>query len=260
MKEVIRIDDLSYRHAGASDNALDQISLTISTGERVALLGPSGAGKSTLLTLLDGRLLSWRGRVSVLGSALCPERSPKPEICINTGFIFQEFALVERSTVMRNVLNGRLGKMSLLRALFGGAAEGDRHIASKALGDCNIADLANRRVDSLSGGQRQRVAIARCLAQEPQLILADEPVSSLDPARAAEILRLLTTAAMERGATTLFSSHQPELARQFADRVIGMRNGRIVFDEPAMSLRADQTAELYRGANMLDDTRLQVVR
>ncbi len=260
MNEVVHIDDLSYRHDGASGKAIDQVSLNIVAGERIALLGPSGAGKTTLLTLLDGRLRNWQGRVSVLGVALHPERTPRLEAGVNTGFIFQEFALVERSSVMRNVLNGRLGKMPLWRALTGNPAPRDLEIASAALDDCGIADLADRRVDSLSGGQRQRVAIARCLAQAPQLILADEPISSLDPSRAAEILTLLTTAAMARGATTVFSSHQPELARRFADRAIGMRNGRIVFDEATSDLTENHTAELYRDTGASVDTRLKVVR
>jgi len=259
MRNAIDIDDLSFRHDDAAQPAIEQVSLGIAAGERVALLGPSGAGKTTLLTLLDGRLHGWRGRVSVLGHPQVPERAPALANRADTGFIFQEFALVERSTVMRNALNGRLGRMPAWRGLLGGAAKCDVDIATAALRDCGIAELADRRVDSLSGGQRQRVAIARCLAQEPRLILADEPVSNLDPARAAEILGLLTTAAKARGATTMFSSHQPELARRFADRVIGMRNGRIVFDLPTGQLTDDATAALYGDADPTPGVRLKVV-
>lgn len=246
MTAAFEIGDLSFSHPGAGLPALERITLSAKPGEAVALLGPSGAGKTTLLALLDGRLRGWRGRVSVLGVPLDPEQAPPRARRADTGFIFQEFALVERSTVLRNVLNGRLGRMPLLPALLGRPSPRDRAIAETALADCGIADLAGRRVDSLSGGQRQRVAIARCLAQEPRLILADEPVSNLDPARAAEILTLLTGAARARGASTLFSSHQPELARGFADRVVGMRNGRIVFDEPAGLLSDEATSALYR--------------
>ena len=177
----------------------------------------------------------------------------------DTGFVFQEFALVERSTVLRNVLNGRLGRMSPLRALLGSPTKHDLEIARTALADCGIADLAECRVDSLSGGQRQRVAIARCLAQEPRLILADEPVSNLDPARACEILALLTGAARTRGATALFSSHQPDLARRFAQRIIGMRDGRIVFDVPTSELNDDATAELYREVGPIPGIGLRAV-
>lgn len=260
MTPAVRIDDLSFSHDGAAPPALEQVSLSIRPGEAVVLLGPSGAGKTTILTLLDGRLRGWRGRASVLGSLLEPDRAPPRAKRADIGFIFQEFALVERSTVMRNVLNGRLGRMPAWRAIFGMPSARDRDVALAALADCGIGDLAVRRVDSLSGGQRQRVAIARCLAQEPRLILADEPVSNLDPVRAAEILSLLTGAARARGATTLFSSHQPDLACRFASRIVGMRNGRVAFDLSTENLTEDATADLYRDAGPVAATRLQVVR
>lgn len=246
MTAAALIEDLSFAHPGAELAAIEGITLRISPGESVALLGASGAGKTTLLTLLDGRLRGWRGKVSVLGRALDPDRPPPRSRRADTGFVFQEFALVERSSVLRNVLNGRLGRMSPLRAALGRASETDLRIAHAALADCGIADLAARRTDSLSGGQRQRVAIARCLAQEPCLVLADEPVSNLDPARAAEILDLMTTSARERGAAVLFSSHQPDLARRFADRTVGMRHGRVVFDLAAAALSEPAMSELYR--------------
>ncbi|TLP45407.1 ATP-binding cassette domain-containing protein [Cohaesibacter sp. CAU 1516] len=245
MQNAIHIVDLSFSHHGANSLSIDQVSLKVAAGESVALLGPSGSGKTTLLTLLDGRLRDWQGRASVLGMPFEPNRVLPMAKRADTGFIFQEFALVERSSVMRNVLNGRLGRTPGWRTLLGNVSNSDMEIARSALSDCDIADLADRRVDSLSGGQRQRVAIARCLAQEPQLILADEPVSNLDPSRAADILTLLSSAAQVRRATTMFSSHQPELARRFADRIIGMRNGRIVFDLAACDLTEDATAVLY---------------
>ncbi len=246
MNLAVQIDDLSYTHPGAELRALEHVSLTAAAGESIALLGPSGAGKTTLMTLLDGRLRGWRGRAYVLGAPLDPDHPPPRARRPDTGFVFQEFALVEPSSVLRNVLNGRLGRMSRFRAAFWTPAFRDFELARSALADCGIADLAARRVDSLSGGQRQRVAIARCLAQEPRLILADEPVSNLDPARATEILTLLTGAARARGATVIFSSHQPDLARRFADRIVGMRDGKIVFDVAVDDLSEAATAELYR--------------
>ncbi|MEM1151581.1 MAG: ATP-binding cassette domain-containing protein, partial [Pseudomonadota bacterium] len=177
----------------------------------------------------------------------------------DTGFVFQEFALVERSSVLRNVLNGRLGRMSPLRAVLWWPTSQDLNLARAALADCGIADLAERRVDSLSGGQRQRVAIARCLAQEPRLVLADEPISNLDPARATEILTLLTGAARARGATVIFSSHQPDLARRFADRIVGMRDGQIAFDVVVDDLSEAATVELYREAGISPGTSLRAV-
>lgn len=245
MTQAIQVDDLRFTHPGAKEEALEHISFSIPEGQSVALLGPSGAGKSTLLSLLDGRLRRWKGKATVLGAPLHPDQPPKHSKRADTGFVFQEFALVERSTVLRNVLNGRLGRMSDLRGLIGHSTERDLRIANAALKECGIYDVAQRRVDSLSGGQRQRVAIARCLAQEPKLVLADEPVSNLDPSRANEILALLTGLARARGAATIFSSHQPELARRFADRVIGLRNGRIIFDLPSQELAYDETERLY---------------
>ena len=259
MTFAAQIDDVSFAHTGAVTPALEHISLAVPAGEIVALLGPSGAGKTTFLTLLDGRLRDWRGRVSVFGAPLDPDHPPSRAFRPDTGFVFQEFALVERSSVLRNVLNGRLGRMSPLRAFLGSPTARDLQIARDALADCGIADLANRRVDSLSGGQRQRVAIARCLAQEPRLILADEPVSSLDPTRAAEILTLLTEAARARGATVVFSSHQPDLARRFAQRIVGMRDGRIAFDLPTSELSEAATADLYTDAAQMPAIGLRAV-
>ncbi len=259
MTAAAEIEDLSFAHPGASLPALERVSLAIPAGESVALLGASGAGKTTLLALLDGRLRGWRGRAAVLGTPVDPDRPPPRAHRADTGFVFQEFALVERSSVLRNVLNGRLGRMSPLRAILGSPTPRDLEVARAALTDCGIADLADRRVDSLSGGQRQRVAIARCLAQEPRLILADEPVSNLDPTRAGEVLSLLTGAAQARGATALFSSHQPDLAQRFAQRIIGIKGGRIAFDVPACELNDQATADLYRDAEPLPGVGLRAV-
>lgn len=258
--KVVYAEELTFTHGSADVPTLDRLSLSIAQGGAVALLGPSGAGKTTLLTLLDGRLRNWCGRLSILGTPHFPDRAPPIKCRADTGFIFQEFALVERSTALRNVLNGRLGRMRPLEAFLGRPSAQDLDIVRAALADCGIEDLAERRVDSLSGGQRQRVAIARCLAQEPRLIFADESVSNLDPARAAEVLSLLTDVAQARGATTIFSSHQPDLARRFAERVIGMRNGRIVFDAPAVELSQTTIRELYQDVSTVADARLQIVQ
>jgi len=255
MKYAIDVKDVSYGHGVGGVLALDAVSLSAAPGETVALLGASGAGKTTLLNLLDGRLKGWTGSACVLDRSLDPARPPQIDTRADSGFIFQEFALVERSTVLRNVLNGRLGRMSVLDGLLGRHSARDLEVARQALVDCGIAELAERRVDSLSGGQRQRVAIARCLAQEPRLILADEPVSSLDPARAAEILDLMTTAAQGRGATVVFSSHQPELAMRFADRVVGLTGGKVVFDRATPAVGDADVAALYSDTSTAETAR-----
>lgn len=259
MTFAVVVSDVVYEHHGGAEPALSGVSLSIKAGETVALIGPSGAGKTTLLSLMDDRLRGWKGHTQILGTTLSPVRGLDAALRRRTGFVFQEFALVERSTALRNVLNGRLGGMPPLASLLGWVGAEDMDAARRALEECRISDLAERRVDNLSGGQRQRVAIARCIAQQPDLILADEPISNLDPVRAAEILSLLTRAARERGATTVFSSHQPDLARNFADRMVGLRNGRIVFDAPAVEFPRDAANELYRDADLGGSPRFQVI-
>ena len=239
---------LVHTYVGNRSGALASVDLAVERGEVVALVGPSGAGKSTLLTLLDGRLRGWQGAASVLGLPLRPDRPPDRARRAEVGFIFQEFALVERASVWRNVLNGRLGRTDPLASLLGRSTAADDAAAEAALLDTGIAELRDRRVDKLSGGQRQRVAIARCLAQEPKLILADEPVSNLDPMRSERILSLLAQTARQRGATLLFTSHQPELAALVADRIVAMRDGRVVFDGPPERLDPAGLDTIYRDA------------
>lgn len=246
MTVALLLSEITHQHGAGDEMSLGGVSLEITPGETVALLGPSGAGKTTLLSLIDGRLRGWHGAANVLDRPLSPDRIQPGSERAEVGFVFQEFALVDRATVRQNVLNGRLGRTNTLRAFFGQFSKADMAAADRAIADTGIADLASRRADSLSGGQRQRVAIARCLAQEPQLILADEPVSNLDPTRASDILGLITGAAQARGATVLFSSHQPDLARRFASRIVGMRNGCILFDSPADKLDANMIEDLYR--------------
>ena len=238
---------VSHRYAGDREGSLDGIDLAIERGAVVALIGSSGAGKSTLLTLLDGRLRGWRGAAVVLEHALDARHAPEREQRADVGFIFQEFALVERATVRQNVLNGRLGRTRPFRSLFGRFTDVDHVAAEMAMRDAGIIELADKRADRLSGGQRQRVAIARCLAQEPRLILADEPVSNLDPVRAESVLRLLGATAKRRGATLIFSSHQPDLASRFADRIIALKDGRVAFDDAPSELTPERLGEIYAG-------------
>lgn len=238
---------ITHRFGGETRDSLTGIDLAIERGTAVALIGASGAGKSTLLTLLDGRLQGWHGAAVVLDRALSPDAPPPRENRADIGFVFQEFALIERASAYRNALNGRLGRTNALRSLLGRFSATDHDAVEAALRETGIADLANKRADQLSGGQRQRVALARCLAQEPQLILADEPVSNLDPVRAETVLRTLSAAARERGASLIFSSHQPDLAARFADRIVALRAGEIVFDGAPDELTPDHVAQIYQG-------------
>lgn len=242
---AISIEELEFSYPGSREEALSMSELHVRAGERIALIGASGAGKSTLLRILDGRLRGWSGAVSVLGLALTPTTQPPRSLRCETGFIFQEFALVEQATVLQNVLNGRLGRTDIFASLLGRFSEHDRHEAWQAMRDVDIADLADRRVEKLSGGQRQRVAVARCLAQQPSLILADEPVSNLDPVTAKSILALLASCAKERGAMLLMSSHQPGLVREYVDRIIALDGGRVAYDGPSDELDDNRLLRIY---------------
>jgi len=246
-------------HKFGDVHALTNVQMSIAPGETVALIGPSGSGKSTLLSLLDGRLRGWSGAAVVLDQALDANEAPHRDSRADVGFIFQEFALVDRMTVEQNVMSGRLGRTNRIASLFGRFTDRDREIVATAMHDTGIADLAERRVDQLSGGQRQRVAIARCLAQEPKLILADEPVSNLDPARADAVLGLISQQARKRQVGVIFTSHQPEFAKRFADRIVGLKDGRVLFDTLSSELNQADIETLYSGAQSNAQGELRLV-
>ncbi|WP_238705026.1 phosphonate ABC transporter ATP-binding protein [Parasedimentitalea marina] len=235
---------------------MKNINFSVSKGERIALLGPSGAGKSTLLELLDRRLSLGSGEAHVLNIALSKRQRFTRSDRADVGFIFQEFALLHRLSVYQNVMNGRMGRTRGWPSLWGTFDTGDHLIVARALSDVGLSDFEDRRADQLSGGQRQRVAIARCLAQEPRLILADEPVSNLDPSRAAKVLELITSRASDGETAVIFSSHQPQLAQTFADRVIGLRDGEIMFDRLSAHLTQEDITQLYDGFRSDTDLRL----
>lgn len=242
---AVGLRDVSFRYSGSDHDTLAIGELHIDAGERVALVGASGAGKSTLLRLLDGRLRGWRGETRVLDRPFRPDAPPPRPWRCDTGFVFQEFALVEQASVRQNVLNGRLGRTSPGRSLFGRFTDADHQAVSLALHDVGIEELAGRRVDRLSGGQRQRVAIARCIAQEPRLILADEPISNLDPVTSEAVLSLLRDCALKRNAALLVTTHQPRLVARYVERMIALDRGRIVFDGPPDALPDERLADIY---------------
>jgi phosphonate transport system ATP-binding protein len=240
---ALTLDGIEVRYPGAERAALSVDHLAIARGERVAVVGPSGSGKTTLLRLLNGTLTPERGEIFVLGRRL--GRRPPREQRRRIGMIFQDFALVQRASVYDNVLFGRLGYAHPWLSLIGRFSEQDRDIAGAAVREVGLLDQLEQRADALSGGQRQRVAIARDLAQEPEIILADEPVSNLDPALTDDILGLLTKASERRGATLVMALHQPRLAVAHAGRVIGVGDGRIVLDEPSPQLSDAALREIY---------------
>ena len=241
----ISLKNLRFAYPGQPVQVLDIDELRIEAGERVAFIGATGTGKTTLLRLIDGRLLGWSGVAEVLGRTLSPRRSAPRSWKANIGFVFQEFALVERSTVYENVRNGRLGRTNASLSLLGMFTDADETAVTEAINDVGLADLADKRVDQLSGGQRQRVAVARCLAQDPRILIADEPVSSLDPTSAEKVLDLLRKCAIARNTTLLISSHQPKLVAGYVDRIIGLKQGAIAFDSRAADVTPEELGSLY---------------
>ena len=239
---VVRLHGVGRRFS--THQALVDVDLEIAAGERVAVLGASGAGKSTLLALLNGSLSPTEGSVEVFGEQL--DRLPADRLRHlqrRIGTVGQRLDLVEQVRVLHNVNAGRLGHWGVWRAL--GSLVWPREVEEvrRALDRVGMGWALHERTERLSGGERQRVAIARLLVQAPALVLADEPVSSLDPARAVEILELLRAPA-ER-ATLVVSLHQPALARAHCTRAVGLREGRVVFDLAVEELDEHSLAELY---------------
>lgn len=230
---------LEVRYPGAAQPALLVDHLRIERGERVALIGPSGGGKTTLIRTIAGLVEPTSGALAV------NRRTEAGAKLAETGLIFQDFALVERASVLENVLYGRLGRVGTWRSLCGWFPEADRRIAWTMIREVGLDDLVHRRVDQLSGGQRQRVAIARALAQQPAILLADEPVSNLDPSLTDDILDLLSSIWQRHAVTLITSLHQPRLAGRVAERMLGIRHGRIVFDGPADRLSAADHERIY---------------
>jgi phosphonate transport system ATP-binding protein len=226
--------------------SLANINLQIQAGDRVALVGPSGAGKSTLISLLNGTLLPTQGEVWVLGRNLAHLR-PKllRQVQRQIGTVYQQFHLVDNLRVIHNVNAGHLGRWSFLKAAVSLVWPLEVETAAKALAQVGIPEKLYDRTDQLSGGQQQRVAIARVLVQNPTAILADEPISSLDPERSREIMDLLRQLSQEMGKTLVTSLHAIEFARSHYQRIIGLRQGRILFDTPAEALTETMIEELY---------------
>jgi phosphonate transport system ATP-binding protein len=240
----MRVVALTKRYRAAT--VLDQVSFEVATGEVVAVLGPSGAGKTTLFRCVTRLVPPDAGQIFVCGHAL--HLAQGHQLCAarrEIGLIFQQFNLIRRVTALDNVLAGRLGHAPTWRVLLRRFSQGDRQVALAALDQVGLLAFAYHRADHLSGGQQQRVAIARVLAQQSRLILADEPVASLDPESAIGVLGLLRDIAHERRIAVVCSLHQVEFARAFADRVIGLRDGRIVADLPVSHLSAAVQARIY---------------
>lgn len=243
---VLRVEKLSVVYDGGV-RALRDTSVAFKRGEFTVLLGLSGAGKSTLLRSLNGLVTPTGGQVLTEQGAITDAQSLRAHRR-RTAMVFQHHQLIERRTAIANVLTGRLPFHSTLRSLLP-LPRADQELALQCLARVGLADKALSRVDTLSGGQQQRVGIARALAQQPTIILADEPVASLDPATSEKVLGLLRDICKEAGITAIVSLHQLEYARRFADRIIGLADSQIVFDAAPSELTDEQVQRIYSSRN-----------
>jgi phosphonate transport system ATP-binding protein len=233
--------------------ALKEVDLTIEEGEFVVIVGLSGAGKSTLLRSVNG-LVPVTGSVRVGDREVVGASNREiREIRSDVGMIFQTFNLVNRSTVMSNVLMGRLSKVSRWRSMLGMWPAHDKEIALQSLERVGIVEKTYIRASDLSGGQQQRVGIARALAQEPKIILADEPVASLDPVTSHIVMRDLKRINRDLGITTIINLHFLDLARQYGERLIGLRDGEVAFDGSISNVDDDIFRDIYGRAITPDD-------
>ncbi len=228
--------------------ALAGVDLDIAAGEFVMIIGQSGAGKTTLLRCLNRLVEPTAGEVMLNGSQVTGAsseglRSARRQI----GIIFQQFNLVKRASVLENVLAGRLGHVPGFLSLLGRFPGRDRELALACLRQVGLEEFASRRADTLSGGEQQRVAIARALAQEPKVILADEPTASLDPKLTESIMGILQRINVERRLTLVVSQHMLETALTYGTRIVGLREGRVVFDGPPGAITPDVVEDIYEG-------------
>ena len=242
---MLIIDSLEKRYK-TGDVALKGVSLTLGKGDVLGLIGPSGAGKSTLIRCINRLVESTGGSIrldqleltALSGHAL---RKARRKI----GMIFQEYALVERLSVMENVLSGRLGYVGFWASWFRRFPEADIVRAFALLDRVGLGDHVEKRADALSGGQRQRVGIARALAQDPELLLIDEPTASLDPKTSRQVMRLILELCAERGLAAIVNIHDVALAQMFLPRIVGLRAGEVVYDGPASGLTEEVLTLIY---------------
>jgi len=242
---LLKIQNLTKVYNDGTE-ALEDVTFDVEDGEFLVILGLSGAGKSTLLRCINRLVEPTEGKIIWNDTDITAASGEElRKIRRRIGMIFQAFNLVERSSVLTNVLSGRLGYVSTWRSLLQRFPQADLEMATRNLERLGILELAHKRADDLSGGQRQRVGIARALMQEPELMLADEPVASLDPVLAHSILRYLELLNKEDGITVICSLHYMDLVRRYASRVVGLKDGRVVFEGLADEITDERFKEIY---------------
>ena len=242
---MLRIVDLTKRYP-TGDLALEGVRIEVPDDQVMALIGPSGAGKSTLIRCVNRLVEPTQGTVylndmELTGLGQRQLRHARRRM----GMIFQEYALVERLTVMENVLSGRLGYTGFWRSWFRWFPQADIDEAFRLLARVGLDHLVDKRADELSGGQRQRVGICRALIQDPEVLLVDEPTASLDPKTSRQIMRLICELCAERGLSAIVNIHDVLLAQMFAERIVGLQQGVIVYDGPPDGLSAEVLTQIY---------------
>lgn len=248
----IKINNLHHEYV-AGKPVLKGINIDIDKPGIIAIIGPSGTGKSTLLRCINRLNDPSKGEIifegvdltQLKGKALRKQRR-------HIGMVFQEYNLVERLTVIENVLSGRLGYMTAWNAWRRNYAQEDLNKAFELLDFVGLSEFTNQRADSLSGGQRQRVGIARAIMQDPYILLADEPTSSLDPKTAVEIMELMETFAQQKNIPVLVNMHDVNLAKRYAKRIIGMCNGKVHYDGSPEGITEEDLKVIYGGESWLD--------
>lgn len=243
---ILSVRDLNVRYAASGPEILKGVSFDVEEEDFFAIIGPSGAGKSTLIRCINRLVEPTSGRV-LLGDedltrlgARALRRARR-----RMGMIFQEYALVERLSVMENTLSGRLGYVGFWRSYFRKFPKSDIDEAFRLLERVGLDHMVDKRADELSGGQRQRVGICRALIQNPQLLLVDEPTASLDPKTSRQIMRLICELCEERDLAAIINIHDVMLAQMFAQRIVGLRLGEVVYDGPPDGLTADVLTDIY---------------
>lgn len=243
---MIKIENLTHKYRNRKEEAIKDINLHIKKGEIVVIIGASGSGKSTLLKSINRLIEPSSGRILINGEDILRSRiRVVTRIRGRIGMIFQSFGLLERESVVKNVLNGRLRYNSSFRTIFGRFSQDDYYTVRESLERVGLGKYENERVANLSGGQKQRVAIARALSQEPDIILADEPVSNLDPKLMKEVMDLIVNICAEKNITLISSLHFLDFAKRYGLRIIGIREGEIVFDGNSEDLTEKVVVDIY---------------
>jgi phosphonate transport system ATP-binding protein len=247
MNEILKVENLNLTYQKGGPQVLFDISFSVSKSDFYAIIGPSGAGKSSLIRCINKLADANSGNVLFKGENIINLSGKKlRSVRRKIGMIFQEFNLIDRMSVIDNVLTGRLGYMNTFTSLFRMFDKKDISRAIALIEKVGLADFANKRVDQLSGGQRQRVGIARALMQEPEIMLVDEPTSSLDPKIAIEMMELIKGIAEELKIPVLCNIHNIDLAKQFANRILGLQDGKKKFDDTTDKLTHEVLQDLYK--------------